>query len=102
MRRRSFVLSVCAALLGTLSVSAPAWAAAGVVTRSGTTINVDFGNAVSGDSLHVWAEGGSSGTLELTSNAPGGAMTDMADNCVLFAANRVDCTVSGAAKLVVE
>src|SRR5687768_3725812 len=90
------------ALIAALLLCATASAAPGLVTRTGTTIKVDFQNAVSGDSLHVWAEGGSSGTLELTSNAPGGAMTDLAANCVTFSANRVDCTVSGAEKLVVE
>jgi hypothetical protein len=96
------VLTGLLALVAALLPAAPAWAAPGVVTRTGTTLKVDFGNTVSGDSLHVWAQGGSGGTLELTSNAPGGAMTDMAASCAAFSANRVDCDVAGATKLVVE
>src|SRR6185503_10753427 len=88
--------------LATLLIAAPAaLAAPGVVTHSGNTIKVDFGATVSDDSLLVIGTGGSGGSLDLNSNAPGGSLTDAADNCSL-SGGHVICSVFGITTLVVE
>jgi Putative metal-binding motif/RTX calcium-binding nonapeptide repeat (4 copies) len=78
-----------------------AMAAPGVITHTGTTIKVDFGDTVSQDSLFVIGTGGSSGTIEFDSNGAGGSLVDSADNCNL-SGDHVICTVSGISTLVVE
>ena len=86
-----------AALLATLAAAVPARAeGTGVVTRVGTTIKVDFGDAVVQNSF--FAQTGAK--IELRENA-GGTMIDSAADCDLVGSH-VECTVSGATRLVVE
>jgi hypothetical protein len=100
MRRRRFALSALAALLATLAAAGPAQAGNGVVTRSGTTISVDFSGTLDGDSFHVLTTGS---TLELSENASG-TMTDMVPgaDCTQFAPDRVDCPIGSATRLLVD
>jgi hypothetical protein len=97
MRRRLLVPTL---LLVALALAAPASAVAanGVVTRTGTTIKVDFGAAVDSDSFFVTTSGS---TIQMQENSDGTMSTSAAD-CTAVPPDRVNCTVSGATKLVVE
>jgi hypothetical protein len=102
MRRRSSALTGLAIVFAALWAAAPASAdPAGTVTRVGTTIHVDFGEALSTDSLFVQTP--AFNTIELQENSFGpGTLTDAAADCTQTTGDIVTCTVAGADRLVIH
>ena len=98
MRRRRSLLAVFAVVPALLAAAPAAHAANGAVTRSGSTIKVDFGDAVDPDSFLVTTSGSE---IQMQENSDG-TMSTSAANCTAVPPDRVNCTVSGATKLVVE
>ena len=86
-----------AMLLGVLVSRRPRRRATGV-TRTGTTLKVDFGDAVDADSFFVTTSGS---TIQMQENGDGTLSTSAA-NCTAVPPDRVNCMVSGATRLVVE
>jgi hypothetical protein len=95
------LLRAVVALLGAGLLWAPAALATGAVTRSGTTITVDFGETDEIDSFIVHTVGS---TMQLEDDSfDGGNLTNSgALGCVQNGLRQVDCNASGVDTLVVR